>query len=217
MLYHIFLLAISLSIDAFGAGMVYGLRQIKIPLSSKLLIVMFSVIYTGVALLIGKSLSGLIPFRVSKKFGACILIMMGIWIIIQTLRKNNPKHPEKIETTAPKTLLKIGFKSLGITVHIFKNPVEFDLDASGTIDAGEALLLGLGLSLDAIGVGIGSALLGFHSLLIPLAVGLFQWLSLSFGAYLGEKCSLSFNPDQKWLGFIPGLILLFLALLRLNP
>ncbi|NLY74067.1 MAG: sporulation membrane protein YtaF [Firmicutes bacterium] len=215
MSYPIFLLAISLSMDAFSAGLVYGLRQIKIPLSSKLLIVMFSVIYTGVALLAGKSLSGFVPFQVSKKLGASILVMMGIWIIVQTLHKNNRTPPEKIETTAPKTLLKIGFKSLGITVHIFKNPVEFDLDSSGAIDTGESLLLGLELSLDSIGVGIGSALLGFHSLLIPFTVGLFQWLSLSLGAYLGEKCALSFNLDQKWLGLIPGIILLFLALLRI--
>ena len=217
MLYSLLLLAISLSMDAFSAGLVYGLRQIKIPLPSKLMIAMFSVIYTGAALFAGKGLSKVVPFSVSKKIGVSILIMMGIWIIIQALLKNSQDHSvhTETETTSPKTLLKIGFKSLGITIHIFKNPVEFDLDSSGTIDIAESLLLGLGLSLDAIGVGIGSALLGFHSFFIPFTVGLFQWLSLSFGAYLGKKFALNFTPNQKWFGLISGILLLFLALLRI--
>lgn len=218
MLSSILLLAISLSMDAFSAGLVYGLRQIKIPLLSKLLIAIFSVIYTSAALFGGKSLSKIVPFSVSKKLGVCILIMMSIWIIIKTLLKNSQEHSihSETETTSSKTLLKIGFKSLGITIHIFKNPVDFDLDSSGTIDTAESLLLGLGLSLDAIGVGVGSALLGFHSFFIPFTVGLFQWLFLSFGTYLGEKFALSCsNPNQKWFGLIPGILLLFLALLRI--
>ena len=215
MLFSILLLAISLSMDAFGAGLIYGLRQIKIPITSKLLITMFSVIYTSAALFVRKSLSKVVPFSVSKKLGVSILIMMGVWIIIQTLLQKNEEHSLPTETASPKTLLKIGIKSLGITIHIFKNPIKFDLDSSGTIDTVESLLLGLGLSLDAIGVGIGSALLGFHSFFIPLTVGLFQWLSLSFGTYLGEKFASIFNPNQKWFGLIPGILLLFLALLRI--
>ncbi len=213
-MFSIILLAISLSMDAFSAGLVYGLRKIRILLPSKLLIAMFSVIYTSCALFAGKSLSKIIPLSVTKQLGVSILILMGTWIIIQTLLKQNPNF-DQIETASPRTLLKIGIKSLGITIHIFKNPIEFDLDSSGTIDIGESLLLGLGLSLDAIGVGIGSALLGFHSLVIPFAVGLFQWLFLSLGSYLGEKCATNLNLERKWFGLIPGILLIVLALLRI--
>lgn len=215
MIFSIILLALSLSLDAFSAGLVYGLRQIKIPLSSKLLISLFSFVYTSIALFAGKSISEVIPLSVSKLLGVAILVLMGIWIIIQTLLKNEPNRACHSELISTKTLLKIGIKSLGITIHIFKNPVEFDIDSSGAIDTTESLLLGLGLSLDAIGAGIGSALLGFHSLIIPLAVGCFQWLSLSLGSYLGKKCALNFNLNHKWLGLIPGVILIFLAILRI--
>ena len=81
MLYSILLLAISLSIDAFSVGLIYGLRQIKITLPSKILIAVFSVIYTSAALFAGKSLSKVVPFSVSKKIGVSILITMGVWII----------------------------------------------------------------------------------------------------------------------------------------
>lgn len=215
MIFSIILLALSLSLDAFSVGLVYGLRRIKIPLPSKLLISVFSIIYTSAALFAGKGLSRVIPFAVSKHLGVAILIIMGTWIIIQTFLKNSQDHSIEIETVSPKTLFKIVIKSLGITIHIFKNPIEFDLDSSGTIDTLESLLLGLGLSLDAIGVGVGSALLGFHSFIIPLSVGIFQWLSLSLGSHLGEKCAPNFYFNQKWLGLVPGAILIFLALLRI--
>ncbi len=214
MILSIILLALSLSLDAFSAGLVYGLRQIKISFSSKLLISLFSIIYTSAALLAGKSLSKIVPYSISKMLGASILILMGIWIILQTLLKNEPNRANSIKTVSTKTLMKIGIKSLGITIHIFRNPIEFDLDSSGAIDTTESILLGLGLSLDAIGVGIGSALLGFYSFLIPISVGLFQWFSLSFGFLLGNKCAMNFNFNQKWIGLVPGIILIFLALLR---
>jgi putative sporulation protein YtaF len=216
MLYSILLLAISLSIDAFSVGLIYGLRQIKITLPSKILIAVFSVIYTSAALFAGKSLSKVVPFSVSKKIGVSILITMGVWIIIQALLKNSRNSSiHTTENTSSKTLLTIGLKSLGITIHIFKNPIEFDLDSSGTIDTFESILLGLGLSLDAIGVGIGSALLGFHSSFIPITVGFFQWMFLSSGAYFGEKITSNFNFNQKWLELIPGILLVFFALLRI--
>lgn len=215
MIFSIVLLALSLSVDAFSAGLVYGLRQIKIPLSSKLLISLFSVIYTFIALLAGKSLSQMVPYSFSKLFGVAILTLMGIWIIIQTYVKKETDHLTPTRPNSAKTLLKIGIKSLGVTIHILKNPVEFDLDSSGVIDTAESLLLGLGLSLDAIGVGIGSALLGFHSLLIPLSVGLFQLLSITLGFLIGENCALKFDFNQKWLGLIPGIILIILALIKI--
>lgn len=214
MIFSIIILAMSLSIDAFSAGLVYGLRQIKIPLSSKLLISLFSVIYTFFALLAGKGLSQIVPYSFSKLFGAAILTLMGVWIIIQTFIKKETPRLAPIKPITSQTLLKIGIKSLGITIHIFKNPMEFDLDSSGVIDTAESLLLGLGLSLDAIGVGIGSALLGFHSLLIPLSVGLFQWFSITLGVLIGENCAQKFDFNQKWLGLIPGIILIIIAILR---
>lgn len=215
MIFSIVFLALSLSLDAFSAGLVYGLRRIMIPLSSKLLVSLLSFLYTSAALFAGKTLSGIIPLTVSIILGAFILVLMGVWIIIQTLFKNDQEPSRTIEPIGTKTLLKIGIKSLGITIHIFKNPAKFDLDSSGTIDTVESLLLGLGLSLDAIGVGIGSALLGFYSFVIPISVGIFQWFSLSLGSYIGKKFALNFDFNHKWLGLIPGVILILLALLRI--
>jgi putative sporulation protein YtaF len=85
----IIVLAISLSIDSLGVGLVYGFRKISIPLFPKLLICLFSIIYSAVALTLGKTLSNILSPGVSKLIGVVILTLMGIWIIFQALTKNH--------------------------------------------------------------------------------------------------------------------------------
>lgn len=216
MILSIAVLAISLSIDALGVGIVYGIREIKIPVISKIVICFFSVLYSGAALIIGKSMSSFLPQAISRYIGVSILFVMGTWIILQALLKKDPSVlPEKTSASGNKTLLKIAIKSLGVTIHIIKNPVEGDIDKSGTIDLTESLLLGLALSVDAIGVGIGSALAGFHSLGIPFAIGMVQLTFLYAGTYMGRKFSLSRRLNKKLLSAFPGILLIILALIRI--
>lgn len=216
MIFAIGLLAISLSLDALGVGLAYGLRRIKIPLIPKIFICIFSILYSGAALAIGKSLLAILPPYVSKLVGIVILSLMGICIVIQALLKNGDSKPsEGILRREDKTLLKIVIKSLGITIQVIKNPIKGDIDKSGIIDVTEALLLGLALSVDAIGVGIGSALAGFNSILIPFLVGLFQLVFLKTGLYLGGRLVSSGMAGSKVLSFLPGILLILLAVMRI--
>jgi putative sporulation protein YtaF len=216
MIFSIAILAISLSLDALGVGIVYGLRKIKIPLSSKLIICFFSILYSGLSVILGKTLSKVLSGNASKLIGIAILILMGIWIIIQAIVKKNEDSTYIEKTiTQEKTLLKVGIKSLGITIQIIKNPIKGDLDKSGVIDTSESLLLGLALSLDAIGVGIGSALAGFHSMAIPFAVGLCQLIFIYIGTYAGEKFFSAENINKTLFSILPGVLLILLALLRM--
>lgn len=262
MFFSSFILAISLSLDALGVGIVYGFRRVKIPLASKLIICFFSIVYSGLAIITGKSLSSFIP-RFAKLSGVMILILMGIWIITQALFKNEgdsggngldsggnssrtagkslnttgqndlnypkstlgtviPGCNQKISRCTPgtferevRTLCKIAIKSLGITIHIFRDPLEFDMDHSGIISTSESFLLGLALSVDAIGAGIGSGLMGFDSWLIPLAVGVFQIFFLYAGNFLGRKWAAVFRINEKLLAVLPGTLLIVLAVLRI--
>jgi putative sporulation protein YtaF len=139
---------------------------------------------------------------------------MGIGIITQALFKNK-SYLSKRNKTKTGTLLKIGIKSLGITIHVFRDPIKFDIDQSGIIDITESLLLGFALSVDAIGAGIGSGLMGFHSIFIPGSIGICQLIFLYFGAYFGQKCALSLKFNEKLLALLPGTLLILLALIRI--
>ncbi len=215
MILTIILIAVSLSLDALGVGLVYGLRKVRIPLHSKLIICLFSMIYSGGALLLGSNLTGLFSPLAGKIVGLVILMLMGLWIILQALLKHGDSATQGDENSpANPTLLTIVIKSLGITIQVVRNPMEFDMDRSGTIDPVESILLGLALSVDAIGVGIGSALIGFHSWLIPLAVGITQWFLLYLGTHFGEHYAANLKVNEKWLAMLPGVLLICLAIIR---
>ncbi|HEX3029522.1 MAG TPA: sporulation membrane protein YtaF [Clostridia bacterium] len=215
MVFSVSLLAMSLSLDALGVGIAYGLRRIKIPLLPKLVICFFSILYAGAALMLGKSLSMAIPPIAGKLIGITILLGMGVWIIIQALVKKEKPTLNEAYVNKEVTLIKIVIKSLGITIQVIKDPKEGDIDRSGTIDIKESVLLGLALSVDAIGVGIGSALAGFSSSLIPFAIGLFQLGFLYIGAYFGEKFALVGSINKKVLSLLPGILLISLAIIRI--
>jgi len=214
--FTIVILAVSLSIDALGVGVAYGLRKVKIPLGSKVIICFFSILYSAAALFIGKSISGFLPAYVSKLVGIVILIFMGVWIIISAvLKRENGHASQEFPDTVSKTLFEFAIKSLGITIQVIKNPSRGDIDKSGTIDTVESLMLGLALSVDAIGVGIGSALAEFYSMIIPVSIGLFQILFIYLGTYLGEKLTYTAKINKKVLAVLPGILLIFLAIIRI--
>jgi putative sporulation protein YtaF len=209
MIFSIIVLATSLSLDALGVGVVYGVKKVKIPLPSKLIICLFSIFYAAIALIIGKSLSSILAPIFAKLVGITILALMGVWIIIQALLKDTSIGYKD------ETLWKVAIKSLGITIQVIRNPMEFDIDKSGAIDTTESLLLGLALSVDAIGVGIGSALTGFYSPVIPFIIGFFQMIFLYIGTFLGEKVTLINTINKRTLSLLPGVLLIVLALIRI--
>ncbi len=211
----IIILAVSLSIDALGVGMVYGLRKIKIPLLPKLIICLFSIVYSGIALTLGKTFSNILPPDISKLAGMAILSLMGVWIIVQSLLKSEEHNINCNSRTKNETLFKIAIKSLGITIQVIRSPEDMDIDKSGTIDIRESLLLGFALSVDAIGVGIGSALAGLHSIVIPFTVGFFQLILLYTGLYFGKKASFLQKLNKKFISLLPGILLIGLAFLRI--
>lgn len=222
MVFSVLLLALSLSLDALGVGLVYGLRKIKIPLPSKLVICFFSILYSGVALTVGSSLARVIDPFYSKLIGTIILFLMGAWIMIQNFigKKTDPQgltdaNPSPVPLPQKQTLLKIAIKSLGITIQVIRDPVEIDINHSGIIDFGESLLLGFALSVDAIGAGIGSGLAGFAPFWLPLVIGLFQLAFLFSGSYLGKKCAPALDFNSKYLSFLPGVILILVAIIRI--
>lgn len=214
--FNITLLAVSLSIDAFGVGLVYGLRRINIPFVAKSIICFFSILYALIAVLIGNSLLNIMPMYLSKILGPLILFIMGVYMIVQGFfRKEDEQEKEYNILESEKTLFKFIIKSIGITIHITKSPLSFDMDRSGQIDMFEAILLGLALSIDAIGVGIGSALAGFGTLLIPFAVGIFQMVFLYVGTYLGKRFGNNTSLSKRTIEALPGVLLIIFALIRL--
>jgi putative sporulation protein YtaF len=203
------LLAFAVSLDSFSVGFTYGLRNVKIPLKSIITIAICSAGVLIVAMTIGEVLGEVLPEEIVGKLGGFILILLGAWILYQFFRPEQTELPKDDE----KTLINLEIQSLGIVVNILKKPMSADFDRSGTITGIEAIMLGMALSLDAFGAGIGAAMLGFS----PFALAVAAAIMSSTFVFAGMRAGI-FLSGNRWvqkISFLPGLLLIIVGIFKL--
>lgn len=223
------LLALAVSLDGFGVGVMYGLRKIRIPLLSVAIISLCSGFIIFSSMQIGVLMSRFVDPSVAKSIGAVILMGIGVWAIYQMLtgKGETEEHDDDPHTSdaaasadlpaadsvTAKEIVYIELKRFGLVIQILRTPSIADMDRSGNISPYEAMLLGIALSLDAFGAGIGAALLGFTpwltSAVIALSSGTFLSLGLSFGFRFA---------NLKWLrklSILPGFVLIIMGIMKL--
>lgn len=209
-------LAFAVSLDGFGVGISYGLRKIKIPYSSIFIITSFSALVIVFAMRLGQWLATFVNLELANQIGAWLLIGVGCWAIFNLYQNKETQHINgdvRVEEEQPKQVLKLEIKMLGLVIHILKKPTMADMDKSGEISSTEAALLGIALSIDAFGAGIGAALMGFSPWLTGLLVSILCTGFILLGLRLGFRYS-----DIDWvkrLSFIPGMILILFGISRI--
>lgn len=208
-----FILALSVSIDSLSIGITYGLKDTKISYIGKVTLFITSFIISIISIWFGDNIKNFFPDIITKMIGTFILIFMGLFIIYQSVCKNNLKNNE-IKSNSEEKIYSFFIKFLGITIKIIKNPISSDFDNSKKIDGKEALFLGLALSLDAFCVGIGSGIIGINSFIFPFLTSLFQLIFLNTGILFGKKInSLSKLPDNIW-SIISGTLLILIGIIK---
>lgn len=181
----ILILAVSLSMDALGIGISYGLRGIRVPWKARLVICAISMTVTGAAVGLGSVLLRIIPAQAAKLLGCGMLLILGLGIIVQGFRKRKEE-----------------------------NPFSCDFDRSKAIETAEALYLGAALSVDSFGAGVSSAVSGMNSVLVPVFAGLVQMLFLWGGGLLGRRLKLVRLKNPGVFVYLSGGLLVVLAVLR---
>ncbi|MFC3884028.1 manganese efflux pump [Bacillus songklensis] len=97
-------------------------------------------------------------------------------------------------------------------IEILEKPTKADIDQSGWISMKEAAVLGIALSLDAFGAGIGAAFLGYPLLLTPIMIAIMSGIFLYLGILAGAKFA-----NLKWvsqLRFLPSCLLIIMGLYK---
>lgn len=235
--FSLILLAFALSLDGFGVGITYGLRKMKIPLLSVLIISLCSGVVICVSMQVGVLLAKVVSPQAASEVGAVILVLMGCWSLIQMLMQKEKEQTgerkvdseEKVLSTeagievaldtedvteqVKSAVFSLELRRLGIVVQILRTPSSADMDDSGSISSMEAMLLGIALSLDAFGAGLGAALLGFNPIWTSLTIALFSGTFL----LLGMKTGLKFagNYWMKHAAALPALLLITMGILKL--
>lgn len=206
-LVSLLIIAFALSLDSCSVGFTYGLRKVHIPYKSIIIISICSMIILMISMGIGELLTHFISIEYATMIGGILLILIGIWVLIQFLFISSSEEMEE------KTLINIEIKSLGLVIHILRKPTIADFDKSGTIVGIEAFFLGASLSLDSFGAGLGISLLGYPIILTSMMIGIMGALFLIIGMHLGRMLA-----SIKWLNrltFIPGIILIVIGVMRI--
>lgn len=207
MLYFSFLLlGLAVSLDGLGVGIAYGLRNLRIPLSSLVVISISSALAILLSMFAGKVFSRFFPPGVASGLGGVILICMGIWLALQSYTADNWKKNQGKEVSHRK-------KRWTEMLDLLKEPQRADYDSSGEISPGEAWILGIALAMDAFGAGFGAAMMGFNPLLTSAAVGMSKLFLVSGGYYLGSNYSGGYF--NRRVSCLSGLLLVVLGFLNL--
>ncbi|MFC0187910.1 sporulation membrane protein YtaF [Fictibacillus aquaticus] len=204
----LWLLGLAVSLDSFGAGLTYGIKEIKIPFRSIFIISICSAATLFFSMAVGHGIEQFLSPDTGQLLGGFILIAIGICFLWQVMFKKE----EKAETET-KSVLNLEIKSIGLVIKILKKPVIADFDRSGSITGIEAVLLGIALSLDAFGAGVGAALIDLPPVLtagVSAAMScLFLWSGMACGMLVSK-----YRWMQK-LSLLPGMLLIIIGLMKL--
>ncbi|WP_027410285.1 sporulation membrane protein YtaF [Anoxybacteroides tepidamans] len=211
------MLALAVSLDSLSVGVTYGLRKMKFPLSSIIVIALFSGGMLLTSMYVGTFLILWLPVSVERALAAGILIALGVWAIYNVLKKREDEledvTPEIAAATKTVRIWRVHLKRFGIVIQILKRPSLADLDGSGSISMKEAMLIGFALSMDAFGAGLSASLLGYSPFVLALLVSIMNVVFIRFGLKAGYKFS-QFKIMKK-ATMIPGVILICLGLLKM--
>ncbi|WP_438349633.1 sporulation membrane protein YtaF [Paenibacillus sp. FA6] len=223
---HIFalmLLAFAVSLDSFGVGITYGLKQVKIPLLSIMIISTLSGIVIYISMQVGVLLANFISPTVASAIGAIILIIMGLWSLVQMVVQKEkeqvvkPVIVEKIEEIpqhpVERQVFTFEIRKMGLVIQILRTPSSADVDESGSISGYEAMWLGIALSLDAFGAGLGAALLGFSPLSTSLVIAVFSGSFLVLGMNTGFRFAM--KSWTRHMTALPALMLIIMGIMKL--
>lgn len=233
MLSHVFssvMLAMAVSLDGFGAGVTYGLRKTRIPLLSVLIISLCSGLVLGVSMQAGTLLQRFLTPSVASVIGAVILILLGLWSLYQQIRRRcepeeettqggvragNPSLKVRMasQEQLQRTVFSLEIPRVGVVIQILRSPGKADLDDSGSISSWEAMWLGIALSLDALGAGIGAAMLGFSPLGTAAVVALFSGIFLLLGIRIGLRFAA--KGGMRVISYLPALMLIIMGIMKL--
>ncbi|KUO72033.1 MAG: sporulation protein [Desulfosporosinus sp. BRH_c37] len=213
------LMAVALSLDGFGVGLAYGLRRIRIPISSLIAIALCTVFAMGISMLFGSWVTLWLRVIPARLLGATILLTLGFFQLARAIRNRQreilplavPAMAVVIQKPMLEPVFRFQLSFFGLVIQVLKTPDIADVDGSGGISLRESLLLGSALAMDAFASGIGAAMAGMTLSVIGI-VALTQILMLRLGQQMAGKIPEYWTAKAEYL---PGVVLILVGLGKL--
>ncbi len=202
------LIAGAMCIDALGLGITYGIKKIRIPLTSILIINVISTCILGLSMMLGYGAKHFISQTLASTISCTILIIIGLFFMMEGYIKYLAQNRKASNCN----LLKIRVPRLSIIIDIAWDFTKADMDISGDISVKESIFLGMILALDSLAVGFGIALSEMNLYIFLALVFCMNMVSIFLGLLLGKKID-NYRANLK-TSLLPGFIIFFMGILK---
>ncbi|WP_028777361.1 sporulation membrane protein YtaF [Shimazuella kribbensis] len=197
----IILIGIAANLDNLGVGVAYGVQSTKIPVKSNFIIAGIGAVITYFSVTLGSWIGNYIDPDLANIGGGIILFGIGAWTIWtdwQRITLNDARQKSEEGHYLQK---------------ILDCPERADTDNNKVISSKESLLLGIALSLNCFGVGIGGGITGVSPVLSSIVVGSMSFCTMMIGIRMGIK--LSYSWINRFASSIAGVLLVSMGLFEI--
>jgi len=212
-------IAIAVSLDSFGVGVAYGVRNIRVPASSLAIITLCTAITLVLSVFTGEIITAALSPELTQTLGGILLVGIGLIAILNQLRSQLRSSPNaySLDEPAPGPSVQRAdrpphSRGLQTITRILQRPKSANFDDPKSISSQGALLVGLAVSLDSFVAGIGIRLMGYSpwGIILTLAT-----MSSAF-IYVGIRTGILIAGRQwfKQLPYFPGTLLIVIGLHR---
>jgi putative sporulation protein YtaF len=178
------LIAAVSNLDNLAVGTAFGMRDRRVSAGPNLIIATVTMATTAGAITFGRTLSQTLAPSVGSALGSAIIIAVGAGTVITAL--SSTRRPERSPTAA-------------------EAPVT-NLTHRDGLSPREALAVGVALSMNNLGTGVGAGVAGIPALATTLLAGVFSLLAVGGGSRIGW--SLGRAVFGRGAPLIAGLVLL---------
>lgn len=187
------LIAAVSNLDNLGVGVALGIRGTRVAAIPNLIIAAMTMAGTAAAMWSGRALTRLIDPPTATSLGAIIIIAVGAMSLLAALLAHRaPSHPRPVLNDAALPRRGNGGK-----------PISYRA----------ALVLGVALSLNNIGSGVGAGVAGIPPLATTLLAGAFSLISISGGSTAGRSLRRPLPDDRASLASALALLAVGIAML----
>lgn len=194
------LYSLSSNLDNLVIGIAYGVKKIKIGLISNLIIATVTSIGTLISMSVGKFISGFLPTSLTNMLGAVIIMLLGLYFLIQSILKLIPKYYSN----------SLALKNVD---EIMDYAEKSDSDNSGTLNIKEAFVVSLGLMLNNLGTGLAASITGVNVSITVICTFILSIALLMLGKSIGHNILGSICG--KYAPLISGVLLIILGIFEL--
>lgn len=194
------LYSLSSNLDNLVIGIAYGVKKIKIGLISNLIIATVTSIGTLISMSVGKFISVFLPTSLTNMLGAVIIMLLGLYFLIQSILKLIPKSYSN----------SLALKNVD---EIMDYAEKSDSDNSGTLNIKEAFVVSLGLMLNNLGTGLAASITGVNVSITVICTFILSIALLMLGKSIGHNVLGS--VCGKYAPLISGVLLIILGIFEL--